>query len=80
MKSQSTSSTWAYQKADYLVDYVSRSNTGPNFTSKGVLIYRYRVEYEKEGSKIHKYDESYIDPKVSVTGPNGEIGAVSSAD
>lgn len=80
MHSQSTSPTWAYQKADYLVDYVSRSNTGPNFTSKGVLVFRYRVDYEKEGSKVHKYDESYIDPKVSVSGPNGEIGAVGSYD
>jgi hypothetical protein len=85
-KKTESGSGWAYAAADYLVDVSARTvssatKPAPAYNVKGVLVYKYRVEYELSGSKItNSYDESYMDPNISVFGPNGEIGAVGSSD
>ena len=85
-KKTESGSGWAYAAADYMVDVSAKTvssakNPAPVYNVKGVLVYEYRVEYSLSGSKItDSYDESYMNPKISVFGPNGEVGAVGSSD
>jgi hypothetical protein len=85
-KKTESGSGWAYAAADYMVDVSAKTvssakNPAPVYNVKGVLVYEYRVEYSLSGSKTTDiYDESYMNPKISVFGPNGEVGAVGSWD
>jgi len=64
------------QQADYLVDFIGKTTAAPHYTFKGVLVGRHRIEYwkDEEYSSVQQGNGSYIEPRVCVFGPNGEVG------
>ncbi len=64
------------QQADYLVDFTGKTTAAPYYTFKGVLVYRHRIEYwkDEEYSSVQQSNGSYIEPRVCIWGPNGEVG------
>jgi hypothetical protein len=71
-----TGANWAIRRAIYVVDFsaktiTSKKNKAPIYSAKGVFIYSYFMEHDF-AQTLNDY--SFLYPKISVFGPNGEIG------